>query len=449
MAIGTTSNMEWLSGGGSGTSYNAGTGIDITNNTISVKIDGSTITTNASGELVANGVGVSQVQSDWTQTNDQAVDYIKNKPTIPSGNQLLPPATSADENKVLTVDSNGDPEWATSQGGTQVQSDWNQTNNQAVDFIKNKPTIPSGNQLLPPATSADEDKVLTVDSNGDPQWETPSASTQQQADWAQTNSSAVDYIKNKPTIVNPVQSDWNQTNSSALDYIKNKPSVLSQGKDLVAGTNITLQQNSDSVIISAQYAGATYNTQQISGSGHIMVSSTAQISTDLTDSGEIAAYFRCQCDQTSGWPGPSSIVDRSGALFTMNTTIETTDFIDYTGGVFTESHLKHLAQYGTIDTYSGYMYSIDFNSDGLVVPYIGVNSDVMVFELTQEKQSSDRVLKQVGFSTTEAPISLMCDVIGGTRVKLNMYGVSATQTPSRGLYANLCFPCLSIVVRRL
>ena len=72
MAIGTTSNMEWLSGGG--TSYNAGTAIDITNNTISVKIDGTTITTNSSGELVANGGSGSQVQSDWAQTNNQAVD---------------------------------------------------------------------------------------------------------------------------------------------------------------------------------------------------------------------------------------------------------------------------------------------------------------------------------------------------------------------------------------
>lgn len=45
-------------GGGGGTSYTAGTGIDISGqNAISVKIDGSTITTNSSGQLVANGGG--------------------------------------------------------------------------------------------------------------------------------------------------------------------------------------------------------------------------------------------------------------------------------------------------------------------------------------------------------------------------------------------------------
>lgn len=38
-------------------------------------------------------------------------------------------------------------------GGTQVQSDWNQSDSSAVDFIKNKPTIPSA-YTLPVATSS-------------------------------------------------------------------------------------------------------------------------------------------------------------------------------------------------------------------------------------------------------------------------------------------------------
>ena len=43
-----------------------------------------------------------------------------------------------------------------------------------------------------------------------------------QSDWNQTDTTADDFIKNKPTIA---QADWNQTNSSAADYIKNKPSL--------------------------------------------------------------------------------------------------------------------------------------------------------------------------------------------------------------------------------
>ena len=54
-----SSNVISATGGGGGGTYTAGTGIDITSNTIGVKIDGSTITTNSSGQLVANGGGSS------------------------------------------------------------------------------------------------------------------------------------------------------------------------------------------------------------------------------------------------------------------------------------------------------------------------------------------------------------------------------------------------------
>ena len=48
-----------------------------------------------------------------------------------------------------------------------------------------------------------------------------------QSDWDQTNSSAKDFIKNKPTIpAAQIQSDWNQTNTEAKDFIKNKPTVF-------------------------------------------------------------------------------------------------------------------------------------------------------------------------------------------------------------------------------
>ena len=47
-----------------------------------------------------------------------------------------------------------------------------------------------------------------------------------QADWNQNDSEAVDYIKNKPTIPSAqVQADWSQTTSTESDYIKNKPAI--------------------------------------------------------------------------------------------------------------------------------------------------------------------------------------------------------------------------------
>ena len=47
-----------------------------------------------------------------------------------------------------------------------------------------------------------------------------------QSDWNQTDTTAKDYIKNKPTISEQVQADWNQTNATAKDYIKNKPTII-------------------------------------------------------------------------------------------------------------------------------------------------------------------------------------------------------------------------------
>lgn len=47
-----------------------------------------------------------------------------------------------------------------------------------------------------------------------------------QVDWNQADSTADDYIKNKPTIPDAqIQSDWNQTNTESKDFIKNKPTI--------------------------------------------------------------------------------------------------------------------------------------------------------------------------------------------------------------------------------
>ena len=124
-------------------------------------------------------IPAAQVNSDWDAVS--GVSQILNKPT------LATVATSGDYDDLLNKPTIP---------AAQVQSDWNQTNDQAVDFIKNKPTIPTGvvvdqsynasstnaqsgtavagalatvNQV-PASTSADEDKVLTVNSSGTPVW---------------------------------------------------------------------------------------------------------------------------------------------------------------------------------------------------------------------------------------------------------------------------------------
>lgn len=65
-----------------------------------------------------------------------------------------------------------------------------------------------------------------------------------QADWNESNSSAVSFIKNKPTIPQAqVQSDWTQTDSTQKDFIKNKIPVWivpgASGSDMTPVDNIT------------------------------------------------------------------------------------------------------------------------------------------------------------------------------------------------------------------
>ena len=73
----------------------------------------------------------------------------------------------------------------------QIQSDWNQSDNTAKDYIKNKPTIPDA---------------------------------QVQSNWNETDTSSKAYIQNKPTIpASPVNADWNS--NSGLSQILNKPTI--------------------------------------------------------------------------------------------------------------------------------------------------------------------------------------------------------------------------------
>lgn len=78
-------------------------------------------TTGSYNDLTDKPSSVSQVQSDWNEANGSAVDFIKNKPSIPA---------------------------------VQIQSDWNQASTGSLDFIVNKPTIPTA---LPPTGSAGGD----------------------------------------------------------------------------------------------------------------------------------------------------------------------------------------------------------------------------------------------------------------------------------------------------
>ena len=207
--------------------------------------------TNDSGFITLGDVPA-QEQADWNQPFQGSPSYIKNKPTIPSGAQLVPPATSADANKVLTVNALGAPDWARAQApisagngisvtnnvvsakvdGTsvtfnangeleataapQVQSDWAEDDPVEVSFIRNKPeqtSLVAGANIT--IVDDAQNNTVTISASG---------SAQVQADWTETDSTDPSYIQNKPSIpAAQVNSDWNA--SSGVAQILNKPSI--------------------------------------------------------------------------------------------------------------------------------------------------------------------------------------------------------------------------------
>lgn len=72
------------------------------------------------------------------------------------------------------------------------------------------------------------------------------------ADWSQANTAALDYVKNKPTIpAAQIQADWNQASSGAIDFVKNKPTVPGAQQ---AYEGITLRSGAFPIIKSASVA---------------------------------------------------------------------------------------------------------------------------------------------------------------------------------------------------
>ena len=217
------------------------------------------------------------VQADWAQTDTSADDYIKNKPAnlvqdpdyVHTDNNF----TDGDKSKLGGIESGAE---------ANVQSDWNEADTSADDYIKNKPDLSVYATKAEVAEDlADKQDKLTAGSNITIVNNVISATAepQVQADWAQSDSSAVDYIKNKPqNLVQDadyhhtdnnftdsdknklsgieagaeanVQSDWAESDSSKDSFIKNKPA----SKPLVAGTNISIVESAAQVTISASAA---------------------------------------------------------------------------------------------------------------------------------------------------------------------------------------------------
>ena len=187
----TSGSPEWVvatgGSGGGGDPRQAGEGLTLTGNTLSV-----TNPFTADNETKLDGIETGaevNVQSDWNLTTATADGFIKNKPTLFSPSQSniydsVKDILQAGSNITITAD---DADHELSIAG---QSGGGGGGNPR---LAGTGLTLSGNTLsvTNPFTDADETKLDNISAN---------AEVNVQADWSQTTTTADDFIRNKPDI---------------------------------------------------------------------------------------------------------------------------------------------------------------------------------------------------------------------------------------------------------
>lgn len=237
-----------------------------------------------SGKLDASAY-TAPVQSDWNQTNSSALDYIKNKPTIPSldgyaTQQYVIEQTSGKlDASDYTAPVNAD--WNSEGGLSEILNKPDVAGlipGQGITFT------PDGDNYVISSTASGDvtkqyvDQAILSATSG--KLNTADYTAPVQSDWNQNDSDALDFIKNKPTIPSldgyatqeyvveqtsgkldasdytaPEQSDWNEADAADLAYIKNKPVEIG----FIAGDGIRFEDMSSAIRISCSaQGGSTY-----------------------------------------------------------------------------------------------------------------------------------------------------------------------------------------------
>jgi hypothetical protein len=198
-------------------------------------------------------IPAAQIQSDWTQSDNSAVDYIKNKPTIPAP-YVLPPATISDLGGIivgtnLNVDSDGvlSAVDTTYTAGNNVQ-----INNNVISATNTTYGVfdDDTDGLTPGPTSAEisAGKYLKADGT----WDTPATASY--------------------TAGNGISIDANNEISADTTVLATQTDLSGKQDTLTAGGNIQINNN----VISA--TDTTYSTFTTDLNGLVPGPSAAEVS---------------------------------------------------------------------------------------------------------------------------------------------------------------------------
>lgn len=163
------------------------------------------------------------VQANWTQTNTSADDYIKNKPA-----NLVQDASYVHTDNNFTTTLKNKLDGIESGAEVNVQADWSQTDTTADDYIKNKPTIPTVNNA-----------TLTIQKNG--------TNVQTFTANSSTNKTANITV---PTAVSELTNDSGYATTTQLNN-----GLATKQDTLTAGDNIQINGNTISATDTTYTAG--------------------------------------------------------------------------------------------------------------------------------------------------------------------------------------------------
>jgi hypothetical protein len=290
----------------------------------------------------------SQTQVDWTQTNTASVDYIKNKPTLFSGayadltgkptlslvastgnyadllsKPTLATVASTGAYSDLTgrptifsgayADLTGKPSLANvaTTGdyadilnrpvipAAQIQSNWTQADTGALDFIKNKPTLLTTSSFSVTSNAASGNGSLSY-TDGVFTFTPASVPTYSITTAAASGSGSLSLLGSVFTFTPPdlpaaqVNADWNATSGKA--QILNKPSIPSIGNITFAANAI---DSSDSTSISFTPA-VTFNSDAIVENDLVVTNEVRAKSFTSTDPGSPVLESTTTIDLTAG-----------------------------------------------------------------------------------------------------------------------------------------------------
>ena len=249
------------------------------NNETMIPIPGRLHSTATGGHVA----GADEVFDDRLQKNQQAINEenesaIEGKVDKVDGKGLsTEDYTTEDKEKLAAISSGAE---------VNVQSDWNEGSSSSDAFIRNKPeSMPASDvyewakQSEKPEYTKGEVGLGNVDNTSD--LDKPVSTAVQSALDSKANSAdlatvatsgSYNDLSNKPTIPDAqIQSDWNQADTSARDYIKNKPTIPSVPTNVSAFTNdagyLTQHQSLSEYATESWVEGKGYLTahQDISG----------------------------------------------------------------------------------------------------------------------------------------------------------------------------------------